>query len=82
MVSAMGDAEGKGRGGYVLLDQNFQARNPHRLRASIGRLVGQTASAWLWPKGALALRPRCSQDLSCTSEMKNDFSVVNKIQRQ
>ncbi len=33
MVSAMGDAEGKGRGGYVLLDQNFQARCP-RLRIS------------------------------------------------
>jgi len=39
MVSAMGDAEGKGRGGYVLLDQNFQARCPC-LRISIGSPVG------------------------------------------
>ena len=26
MVSAMGDAHGKGRGGYVLLDQDFKVR--------------------------------------------------------
>ena len=42
MVSAMGDADGKGRGGFVLLDQNFKARSPGHARIP-GQLVPNKA---------------------------------------
>ena len=28
MISAMGDLEGKGKGGFVLLDEDFKVRGP------------------------------------------------------
>ena len=51
MVSAMGDADGKARGGFVLLDQAF------KVGRRLSRSVADLPAYALWPAQAVALSP-------------------------
>ncbi len=70
MISAMGDLEGKGKGGFVLLDEDFKV---YIFSLSLSSLTLPTRRIPI-PNTAAVLLPKSSFGLELTMQVKGQWS--------